>query len=96
MVAILREAGLSGRDAVWAVDTLNYFVVGHVIEEQLAASLPDGGAEAAARLAEALDPSAHPNLYATAGDMVAPRPDEHFEHGLRLIVDGVRLTAGCR
>jgi AcrR family transcriptional regulator len=96
MIGILREAGLSGRDAIWTVDTLNYFVVGHVTEEQLAASLPDGGAEAAARLAEALDPDAHPNLHAAAGDLAAPCPEEHFEHGLRLIVDGVRLTAGCR
>jgi TetR/AcrR family tetracycline transcriptional repressor len=96
MATILREAGLSARDAVWAVDTLNYFVVGHVIEEQLATSLPDGGAEATARLAEALDPVAHPNLHAAGGDLNAPRPEEHFEHGLRLIVDGIRLTAGCR
>ncbi|WP_329256040.1 TetR/AcrR family transcriptional regulator C-terminal domain-containing protein [Actinoallomurus sp. NBC_01490] len=96
MVATLREAGLSGRDAAWTVDTLNYFVVGHVIEEQLAASLSDGGAEATARLTRALDPRTHPHLHAAARDLTAPHPEEHFEHGLRLIVDGIRLTAGCR
>jgi TetR/AcrR family tetracycline transcriptional repressor len=96
MIGILREAGLSGRDAVWAVDTLNYFVVGHTIEEQLAATLPDGGTEAAARLIAALDPGRHPNMLASIGDLTAPHPDEHFDRGLRLIVDGIRLTARCR
>ena len=96
MIAILREAGLSSRHAIWAVDTLNYFVVGHTIEEQLAATLPEGGTEAAERLASALDPGRHPNMLASVGDLTAPHPEEHFDHGLRLIVDGIRLTAGCR
>lgn len=96
MIGILREAGLSGRDATWAVDTLNYYVVGHTIEEQLAAALPDGGKEATARLAAALDPDRHPTMLASIGDLTAPHPEEHFEHGLRLIIDGIRLSAGCR
>ena len=96
MIGILREAGLSGRDATWAVDTLNYFVVGHAIEEQLAAALPDGGEEAAARLTAALDPERHPSMLASIGDLTAPHPEEHFEHGLRLIVNGIRLSVGCR
>jgi TetR/AcrR family transcriptional regulator, tetracycline repressor protein len=96
MISILREAGLSSRDAVWAVDTLNYFVVGHTIEEQLAASLPDGGTEATARLTTALDPERHPNMLAAIDDLTAPHPEEHFDHGLRLITDGIRLTAERR
>jgi TetR/AcrR family tetracycline transcriptional repressor len=96
MIGILREAGPSGRDAIWAVDTLNYFVVGHTIEEQLAATLPDGGEEAAERLTAALDPGRHPNMLASIGDLTAPHPEGHFDHGLRLIVDGIRLTAGYR
>jgi TetR/AcrR family tetracycline transcriptional repressor len=96
MIGLLREAGLSGRDATWAVDTLNYYVVGHTIEEQLAAALPDGGKEATARLAAALDPDRHPTMLASIGDLTAPHPEEHFEHGLRLIIDGIRLSAGCR
>jgi TetR/AcrR family transcriptional regulator, tetracycline repressor protein len=96
MIGILREAGLSGRDATWAVDTLNYYVVGHAIEEQLAAALPDDGKEATARLAAALDPDRHPTMLASIADLTAPHPEEHFEHGLRLIIDGIRLSAGCR
>jgi TetR/AcrR family tetracycline transcriptional repressor len=96
MIGILREADLSGRDATWAVDTLNYYVVGHTIEEQVAAALPDGGKEATARLAAALDPDRHPTMLASIGDLTAPHPEEHFEHGLRLIIDGIRLSAGCR
>jgi TetR/AcrR family transcriptional regulator, tetracycline repressor protein len=93
MAGLLREGGLGDRDAVWATDTLNYFVVGHVIEEQLAASLPDGGAEATSRLTAALDPERHPHLVAAAADLTAPHPEEHFEHGLRLVLGGIRLTA---
>jgi hypothetical protein len=35
-------------------------------------------------------------MLASIGDLTAPHPDEHFEHGPRLIVDGVRLSAGYR
>lgn len=94
--AAVREAGLGGRHAIWAVDTLNYFVVGHTIEEQLAATLPEGGTEAAERLASALDPGHHPNMLASIGDLTAPHPEEHVDHGLRLIVDGIRLGAARR
>jgi TetR/AcrR family tetracycline transcriptional repressor len=55
MVGILRGAGLSSRDATWAVDTVTYYVVGHSTEEQLAAGLPDGGKAAAERLTDAPD-----------------------------------------
>ncbi|WP_067808146.1 TetR/AcrR family transcriptional regulator C-terminal domain-containing protein [Actinomadura formosensis] len=89
MIGILREAGLGLRDAVWAVDTLTYYVVGHAGEEQLAAG-PAGGDEAVARLSAALDPSRHPNMAAASGDLAAPHPEEHFGFGLELIMAGVR------
>ncbi|MEV5710642.1 TetR/AcrR family transcriptional regulator C-terminal domain-containing protein [Actinoallomurus sp. NPDC052274] len=90
MTATLREAGLALRDAVWAVDALTYYVVGHATEEQLAAALPDGGRSAVARLRSALDPDRHPALHAAAGDVAAPHPQEHFGYGLELLLSGIR------
>ncbi|MCO5972337.1 TetR/AcrR family transcriptional regulator C-terminal domain-containing protein [Actinoallomurus soli] len=90
MAATLRDAGLPLRDAVWAVDALTYFVVGHAAEEQLAAALPDGGRSAVARLVSALDSQRHPALHAAAGDVAAPHPQEHFRFGLELLLTGIR------
>lgn len=89
MIGLLRDAGRTSRDAAWAVDTVTYYVVGHTIEEQLAAGLPDGGREAAERLTEALDPLRHPNMLAALGDIPAPHGEEHFAYGLAIIVAGL-------
>ena len=61
MIATLAESGLSSRDASWAADTLTYYVVGHTIEEQLAAALPGSSHDAAARLTRAADPQRLPH-----------------------------------
>jgi TetR/AcrR family tetracycline transcriptional repressor len=90
VIAALGESGLSSRDAAWAADTLTYYVVGHTIEEQLAAAPPGGGHDATARLAGAVDPQRHPHMYAALTHIPAPRHQEHFGYGLRLIVDGIR------
>jgi TetR/AcrR family tetracycline transcriptional repressor len=90
MIATLREGGLSSRDASWAADTLTYYVVGHTIEEQLAASLAGGGTSAAARLAEAVDPQRHPHMYAALTHIPAPHHEQHFDYGLHLLIAGIR------
>jgi TetR/AcrR family tetracycline transcriptional repressor len=90
MIGLPRGAGMNGREASWAVDTITYYVVGHVIEEQTAAGLPDEGTEAGARLNKALGPDRHPNLLAAIGDIPAPHPGEHFTYGLEVIVAGLR------
>jgi TetR/AcrR family tetracycline transcriptional repressor len=90
MIGLLRGAGRSTRDAAWAVDTITYYVVGHTIEEQLAAGLPDGGREAGRRLAEALDPVRHPNMLAALEDIPAPHTEEHFAYGLGVILAGLK------
>ena len=92
MIGLLRGAGMSSREAAWAVDTVTYYVVGHVIEEQMAAGLPGGGTEASTRLTEALDADRHPNLLAAIGDVPAPHPGEHFTYGLEVIVAGLRTV----
>ncbi|HVV21691.1 MAG TPA: TetR/AcrR family transcriptional regulator C-terminal domain-containing protein [Pseudonocardiaceae bacterium] len=86
MVAALRDAGLSTRDAAWTADTVTYHVVAHTIEEQLAAAAPDD----TGRLAAAVDRERHPNLHAALAHIPAPHPEQHFEHGLRLVIAGIR------
>jgi TetR/AcrR family tetracycline transcriptional repressor len=90
VIAALGDSGLSSRDAAWAADTLTYYVVGHTIEEQLAAALPGSGHDAAARLTGAVDPQRHPHMHAALAHIPAPHHQEHFDYGLRLIVDGIR------
>jgi TetR/AcrR family tetracycline transcriptional repressor len=90
MIGLLCGAGRSSRDAAWAVDTITYYVVGHTIEEQLAAGLPDGGRDAVARLTSALDPARHPNMLAALDDIPAPHTEEHFAYGLGAILAGLR------
>jgi TetR/AcrR family transcriptional regulator, tetracycline repressor protein len=81
VIAALGESGLSSRDAAWAADTLTYYVVGHTIEEQLAAALPGTGA---------VDPQRHPTMYTALAHIPAPHHQEHFDYGLNLIVNGIR------
>jgi TetR/AcrR family tetracycline transcriptional repressor len=85
LIGSLLDAGLSPRDAAWTADTITYHVVAHTIEHQLAVSTPDTG-----RLAAAVDPSTHPHLHAALPHVPSPHPDEHFHHGLDLILAGVR------
>jgi AcrR family transcriptional regulator len=89
MIAALGESGLSSRDAAWAADTLTYYVVGHTIEEQLAVALPGGGHDATARLIDAVDPQRYPHMYAALAHIPAPHHHEHFDYGLRLVVNGL-------
>jgi TetR/AcrR family tetracycline transcriptional repressor len=90
MTATLREGGLSSRDASWATDTLTYYVVGHTTEEQLAASMPDDGISATARLTAAIDPQRHPHMFAALAHIPAPHHEEHFDYGLHLVITGIR------
>jgi TetR/AcrR family tetracycline transcriptional repressor len=89
VIAALGESGLSSRDAAWAADTLTCYVVGHTIEEQLAAP-PGSGRDASARLTGAVDPQRHPHMYAALAHIPAPHHQEHFDYGLHLIVNGIR------
>lgn len=89
LIGALLEAGLSARDAAWTADTVTYHVVGHTIEEQLA----DEGPE---RLEAAVDPVLHPHLHATLAHVPSPHPEEHFHHGLRLIVAGIRTEVAAQ
>lgn len=85
MISALREGGLSSRDAAWASDTITYFVVGHTIEDQLAAQADSP----VSRLSEAVDPQRYPQLFAALAHVPAPHHEDHFEYGLRMVLRGV-------
>ncbi|QUQ66956.1 TetR/AcrR family transcriptional regulator C-terminal domain-containing protein [Kutzneria sp. CA-103260] len=88
LIGALLEAGLSPKDAAWTADTVTYHVVAHTIEEQLAAEGPD-------RLEAAVDPVRHPHLHAALAHVPSPHPEQHFHHGLRLIVAGIRAEVAA-
>ena len=90
MIGLLRDAGRSARDAAWAVDTLTYYVIGHTIEEQLAADLPEHGGPALDQLTDAVTAEQYPNLAAAIEHVPGPHPPEHFDYGLRLLINGLR------
>lgn len=90
MIGLLRDAGRSARDAAWAVDTLTYYVVGHTFEEQLASDLPANGDPALDQLTDAVTAELYPNLAAAIEHVPAPHPPEHFDYGLRLLINGLR------
>ena len=83
LIGALLEAGLSAREAAWSADTVTYHVVAHTLEEQL-------GLEGPERLTGAVDPGVHPHLFAALEHVPSPHPEDHFEHGLRIIVAGIR------
>lgn len=94
MIGALHHAGLPSLDAAWTADTLTYYVVAHTLEEQLAVGLPDDGDSPGRRLTDAIDPQRHPYLLAALAHIPAPHPDQHFEHGLSLILNGIRASLG--
>jgi TetR/AcrR family tetracycline transcriptional repressor len=47
------------------------------------------------RLANVLDPGRHPHVLDAIHDLPAPYPEEHFDHGLWLIITGVRNAHGA-
>lgn len=62
----------------------------HVLKCCSPAALPGGGNSAVTRLTSAVDPQRHPNLAAAPDHVPAPHQEQHFEHGLDLIITGIR------
>lgn len=89
LIGALLDGGLVGREAAWTADTVTYYVVAHVTEEQLALSDPGEG-----QLAAAVDAQRHPQLFGVLEHVPAPHPEGHFEHGLRVVVGGAIALAG--
>jgi TetR/AcrR family tetracycline transcriptional repressor len=79
ILVLLRKAGFSPADATRGIGTLTNYVLGTTLEEQQAANQEP----------EQPDSGAHPGLREAAVALAAD-PERRFEHGLNLILDGMR------
>jgi AcrR family transcriptional regulator len=90
-VEALRDAGLA--EELWATTafTLNYYILGHTIEEQARDELIAAGtwSQQLADLASA----PYPTIAHAVADLERLDGETRFRHGLNLIIDGIRATA---
>jgi TetR/AcrR family tetracycline transcriptional repressor len=85
----LASAGFEPRDGLLALLTLNAYVIGDVIDQQA----DEGQHRPPADEPSATEPDGpYPLLRAAAQGMSSP--DQRFEHGLGLIIDGLRARHG--
>lgn len=96
VLGVLRGAGLSGRDASYALFLLVTFVLGFVGGEQAPLSSAVSAGQTArsyldglrSRLAE-LPPDQFPRTVELADELTAPNLDSRFEFGLGCLLDGI-------
>ena len=92
----LEDAGFSIREAVRVFPILLHYTIGYVIEEQAQTGVeyPDDNPYRPERIAEAVDPERYPLTAQMVDDLFAADPDAEFEHGLRVILAGIRAGRG--
>lgn len=90
----LEDAGFSIRDAARVFPILLHYTIGFVIEEQARTGVeyPDGNPYRPDQLAEVVDGERYPLTARMVGDLFATDSDAEFDHGLRVIVAGIRAT----
>jgi len=88
-IRIFAEAGFSARDAVRGLNTIYCYTIGFTIEEQAVHPKPGerNPQYDPARRAERVEDL---TLVRETGDEVLGNFDERFEHGLQLIISGLR------
>jgi TetR/AcrR family tetracycline transcriptional repressor len=102
LLALLRGAGLPDRSAALAGDLLALYVGAFAYEESLPFSSPSGEDaspdEIVAMIRDyfaSLPPDRFPNVVALADELVSGGPDERFEFGLHVLVQGLAAQAGA-
>ncbi|MEV7805371.1 TetR/AcrR family transcriptional regulator C-terminal domain-containing protein [Microbispora sp. NPDC088329] len=84
----LLRAGFTPTDAIWGLGTLASFLGGFVLEEQ---ADQERGSIDPALFQEALESLApYPNVRAVMAETGGPQTEASFEHGLALILSGMR------
>lgn len=94
VIGALVAGGYSSSEATWAMFTVNYYVIGFVLEEQVIhhGGTVDGRRELPAIADEiASHASQHPMTVAALPAMLDEDFDSRFEYGLDAIVSGLRL-----
>lgn len=92
LVGVLREAGFGDSEAARALYAVANFTVGHTLEEQAALRPENEESADAGSLHEAVVAGAYPHLSATLPVLTSTDFTEHFEFGLRLLLDGLRAV----
>ena len=97
-LAIFRSAGLSPRDAVEANHALGNLVAGAALWDALGMGGKSGEQrqarrEAAVAAVEALPPDAYPSVTWAGNALFSGSPDERFEAGLAMLLDGIAKRA---
>jgi TetR/AcrR family tetracycline transcriptional repressor len=97
LLAIVREAGFSRRDTLWASSVLGYFLLGYATDVQATEAAKRRGLKTVIRsLDKTLDAMRYPRLHELArrdgiAAMMSTREFEaRFEFGLQLILSGLR------
>jgi TetR/AcrR family tetracycline transcriptional repressor len=85
ILRMLQKAGFTPAGAMRGIGTLTNYVLGTTLEEQQAANRDD-------QEAERPDCTAYPMLREAV--LAAADPEQRFEHGLSLILDGMRAQLG--
>lgn len=95
-LSILRSGGLSDRVAALAGDMVYLYVGAFSFEECVGLAVPTGGDESAhdfiGQLRDyfaSLPAERFPNISRLAGELVSGGPDERFEFGLEVLLDGL-------
>lgn len=94
----LEDAGFSARDVTRVFPILLHYTIGFVIEEQAqtGADYPDGNPYQPDQIRQSVDAERYPLTSRMVVDVFASDPDAEFEHGLRVILAGVRTTYDIR
>ena len=90
----LEDAGFQMRDAVRIFPILLHYTIGFVLEEQAQTGVayPDCNPYNPEQITQAVDADRYPLTARMVGDLFTADPDAEFDHGLRIILAGVRAT----
>lgn len=93
-VRTLQDAGFSLHDAARGFPTLLHYTVGYTIEEQARTGQAYAGDNPydPERIAGMVDATRFPLVAEVIGVLFDPDTDAGFEHGLRIILAGLRVT----
>lgn len=90
VVGSLVEVGFPAAEALNSILTIGHYIIGSAVEYQAEAARAAARPDDAAHQLRLRDADELPNLFAAGRSRPAPDPDGVFEHGLGLLVRGLR------
>lgn len=89
----LEDAGFSADEAGWVFPIVLHYTVGFVIEEQARTGADYGADNPYAHIDQAVDRDRYPRTANLVTKLSAMDPDDEFDHGVRVILTGIRTLA---